>query len=123
MEAFQVANHSHLDLARMRTAIVMVAVERYRRAHQRWPEALTDLVPVYLKTVPTDPYDGATVRIHRLSEGVVVYSVGEDSQDDGGNVESSRMAVVRDSILSGKPGTDRGWRLWDAEHRRQLPGK
>jgi hypothetical protein len=96
----------------MRTAIVMVAVERYRRDHHRWPEALTDLVPVYLATVLTDPYDGAPVRFHRFAEGVVVYSVGEDGQDNGGNV-----------ALMGKPGTDRGWRLWDVQQRRQLPGR
>lgn len=112
MEAFQVAIDCQLDVAWMRTAIVMVAVERYRRARHHWPEALTDLVPVYLRTVPTDPYDGAQVRFHRLSEGVVVYSVGEDSQDDGGNVTST-----------GKQGTDRGWCLWDVQHRRQPPGK
>jgi hypothetical protein len=102
----------HLNLAWMRTAIVMVAVERYRRAHQHWPESFTDLVPIYVATVPTDPYDGAPVRFRRFAEGVVVYSVGEDSQDNGGNVG-----------LTWKPGTDTGWRLWDVQHRRQPPGK
>jgi hypothetical protein len=111
-EAFDVATLSHLSLAWLRTAIAMVAVERYRLAQHRWPEALTDLVPVYLAAVPTDPYDGAPVRFRRFTEGVVVYSVGEDSQDDGGNI-----------ALTGKPGTDTGWRLWDVSYRRQLPGK
>jgi hypothetical protein len=106
--AFGRARSYHLDLAWMRSAIVMVAVERYRLAHGRWPESLTDLVPLFLERVPVDPYDGAPLRLGRFPEGVILYSVGEDGQDNGGNL---RMPMVA--------GTDMGWRLWDVPHRRQ----
>src|SRR5439155_12195313 len=36
------------DRASLRCAAVMLALERYRRAENRWPESLTDLVPAYL---------------------------------------------------------------------------
>ena len=109
---FELAISYHLDLAWMRSAIVTVAVERYRRAHSRFPETLNDLVPTYLAAVPTDPYDGAAIRLRRFPEGVVLYSVGEDGVDNGGNIATM-----------GRPGIDRGWRLWDVEHRRQIPAK
>jgi hypothetical protein len=96
----------------MRSAIVMVAVERYRQAHGNWPETLNDLVPTYLEGVPTDPHDGAPIRLGRFPEGVVFYSVGEDGVDNGGNVATLW-----------KPGIDRGWRLWGVKHRRQLRAK
>jgi hypothetical protein len=108
--AFGVATNHHHDLALMRSAIVMVAVERYRRAHGQWPTTPNDLVPIYLAKVPTDPYDGAPIRLARFPEGIVVYSVGEDAQDNGGNI-----------AIMWKPGIDRGWRLWDVQHRRQPP--
>ena len=107
-EAFGVGNNSHLDLAWMRSGIVMVAVERYRLAHGCWPETLTDLVPAYLERVPIDPYDATPLRLGRFPQGVILYSVGEDGQDNGGNL---RMPMVA--------GTDMGWRLWDVQHRRQ----
>jgi hypothetical protein len=107
-QALELATSCHLELAMMRSAIVMVAVERYRRAHGRWPEALTELVPVFLESVPIDPFDGAPLRLGRFPEGVILYSVGEDGQDNGGNL-GKRLS----------PGTDMGWRLWDVRHRRQ----
>lgn len=97
--------------ADLRCAVVMLAVERYRRAKDRWPEALTDLVPAYLANVPLDPVDGAPLRYRRLADGVVIYSVGPDGQDNGGKLDKNPA----------KPGTDRGFRLWDVPKRRQPP--
>jgi hypothetical protein len=96
--------------ALLRSALVLVAAERYRLKHGRWPEALTDLVPDYLRFVPADPYDGAPLRYRRLADGVVSYSVGLDGQDNGGTLDPSRPL---------SPGTDVGYRLWDIDRRRQ----
>jgi len=67
------------DLAR--TAL---AVERYRLAAGRLPEALGQLVPQYLDHVPIDPFDGQPIRYRRTEPGYVVYNVAEDGQDNGG---------------------------------------
>ncbi|TMQ31103.1 MAG: hypothetical protein E6K70_23205 [Planctomycetota bacterium] len=96
------------DKADLRCALVMVAAERYRKARGRWPETLADLVPAYLDAAPTDPYDGKALRLRRTREGVVIYSVSVDGQDDGGNLDERPMK-----------GTDRGFRLWNVSLRRQ----
>ena len=59
-------------------AIVAVALERYRRAHARWPETLAALTPSPLREVPLDPYDGAPLRYHHRDDGVIVYALGPD---------------------------------------------
>lgn len=68
----------------LRLAITALAVERFRLANSRLPTALDELVPAYLASVPTDPFDEKPLRFIRQSSGYVVYGVGSDLQDDGG---------------------------------------
>jgi hypothetical protein len=70
--------------ARLRTARAALAVQRYRLAAGELPDTLADLVPAYLDTVPTDPFDGNELRYEKLGPGFVVYSIGDDLRDDGG---------------------------------------
>ena len=70
--------------ARLRTARVALAVQRYRLAAGALPDTLTDLVPAYLDSIPGDPFDGNELRYRKLEPGFVVYSVGKDLSDDGG---------------------------------------
>jgi hypothetical protein len=90
-----------------------LACERYRTIRQRWPESLSELVQAkLLDAVPTDPFDGQPLRLARRKDGITVYSVGHDRQDNGGNID-------RDHPMD--TGADIGFRLWDPEHRRQPP--
>ena len=75
------------DVARMRIARTSLAVERWRAAKGSLPSSLADLVPDYLPSPLEDPFDGKPVRYRQTAKGYVVYSVGEDQQDDGGNVD------------------------------------
>ncbi|UCE46243.1 MAG: hypothetical protein JSW47_11530 [Phycisphaerales bacterium] len=68
----------------LRTARVALAIQRYRLANGRLPDTLGDLVPAYLDAVPSDPFDGEQLRYKKLEVGFVVYSIGEDQDDDGG---------------------------------------
>lgn len=97
--------------ALLRTAVVGLALERYRRQHQHWPATLAELTPGLLTAVPRDPYDGAPLHYRRLADGVVVYSVGADGKDDGGKVDPIPNALA--------PPVDLGFHLWDVVHRRQ----
>jgi hypothetical protein len=99
----------HRCQAELRCAVVMLAIERYRWANIRWPLALTDLVPANLPQVPLDPFDGAPLRYHRLTDGVVIYSVGPDGKDNGGKLGNDPT----------KEGSDLGFRLWDVAQRRK----
>ncbi|TKJ33954.1 MAG: hypothetical protein CEE38_19105 [Planctomycetes bacterium B3_Pla] len=71
-------------LAHVRTARVALAVQRYRLAVGKLPDTLADLVPAYLDGVPRDPFDGNDLRYRKLEPGFVVYSIGQDLSDDGG---------------------------------------
>ena len=61
-----------------------IAVERYRLAHDACPVRLDSLVPVYLETVPEDPFDLQPLRYLSDSEGYRIYSIGPNGRDDGG---------------------------------------
>jgi hypothetical protein len=98
--------------ANLRCTIVALAAERYRLAHDSWPESLETLVPQWLPGVATDPFNVKPLRLRRLPDGVAIYSIGPDQTDNAGNLHR------RDSF---EPGTDVGFRLWDVAQRRQPP--
>ncbi len=97
--------------ANLRSAIVVLAAERYRRQLGRWPESLEALVPQYVHEIPLDPYTGRPPIMKRLDDGLVIYTVGEDGIDNGGNLDDNPK----------KPGSDLGYRLWEVDKRRQPP--
>ncbi|MBI4558805.1 MAG: hypothetical protein HY706_14580 [Candidatus Hydrogenedentes bacterium] len=72
-------------LAFSRTARTAVAAERFRVARGKLPETLDELVPDFLESVPVDPFDGNSIRYKKLSRGFVVYSIGKNGKDDGGD--------------------------------------
>lgn len=82
----KVPEKSAIIVAELRVGQAVLAVERYRHAHQNaLPDSLNDLVPQYLKAVPADPFDGALLRFKTIPQrGYMVYSIGKDRQDDGG---------------------------------------
>jgi len=94
----------------LRCTCVALATERYRRSHGRWPNSFAFLVPEFLGEVPTDPYNGSPLKYRRLDDGVVIYSVGPDCQDNGGKLDRQNPTTE---------GTDIGFQLWDVVHRRQ----
>lgn len=67
-------------------ALAAIALRRYRDATGRAPSSLTALVPAYLSSAPLDRMDGKPLRYQLHSDGTwILYSVGEDGIDDGGN--------------------------------------
>ena len=68
-----------------RTALTALAIERFRLANGgRLPVSLSDLVPKFIKEIPTDPFDGKSLRWSPRERGYVVYSVGADRNDNQG---------------------------------------
>src|SRR5262249_21205492 len=90
--------------AALRCGVVLLALDRYRLAHGRWPADLGALVPDFLLVGYTDPVDGQPLRYRVLADGVVVYSVGQNRQDDGGAVRETTGNLVNQP--------DIGFRLW-----------
>jgi hypothetical protein len=110
LDVRKVAQRFQRNQAGLRCAVSALAVERYWLRHRRWPENLEALAPDLLRVVPGDPFDGKPLRYSRLADGVVIYSVGPDGKDDGGNLSRSDQPA---------DGTDVGFRLWDVTARRR----
>jgi hypothetical protein len=85
----------------LRAAAVGLAAVRFRQAEGRWPKSLEELVPKWMSEAPIDPFTEKPLVYRVEEEGVVVYSIGVDSKDDGG-VETPE---VKDGLSSrnGKP--------------------
>jgi len=64
-----------------------LAAEQFRRGHGRLPEDLNELVPEFLESVPLDRYDGQPLRYVVREAECLIYSVGEDGVDDGGDID------------------------------------
>jgi hypothetical protein len=67
--------------------LLACALERYRLAHNEYPEALSSLTPHYLEKIPPDVVNGQSLRYRRTDNGrFQLYSIGWDGKDDGGTV-------------------------------------
>ncbi len=65
--------------------LVALAIESYRRDQGFNPMSIGDLVPRYLPAAPEDPFaPGEPLRLWVGGESPVIYSVGQDADDDGG---------------------------------------
>jgi len=86
-------------------ALVACALERYWQGRQQYPEALSELGPTYLEKVPADIITGQPLRYRRTDGGqFLLYSVGWDEADDGGQFPT---------IAAKPPGQSNftGWRM------------
>ena len=91
-----------VDLAR-----VACALEHFRRANSGFPESLNSLVPTWLSEIPRDVINGQPLHYRRPEDGVfLLYSVGWNEADDGGEPEPSRYSYLGSS----KPTGDWVWR-------------
>ena len=108
-QVFDLSRRKH---AYLRCTITTLAVERYRRAQNKWPDSLDTLCPEFLDAVPLDTWVGEPLRYRRSKDGVVIYSVGSDRTDDNGHLDPAHP---------NQSGVDIGIRLWDVAKRRQPP--
>ena len=66
--------------------ISAIAIKRYELKHHQLPDSLSELVPDFLKAVPTDYMNGQPLHYRRNDDGTfVLYSVGCNGKDDGGS--------------------------------------
>lgn len=65
--------------------LVIIACELFKRRHGHYPDALGELTPALLPSVPPDRFDGKPIKYRRDGDGYVLYSVGADRDDDGGH--------------------------------------
>jgi hypothetical protein len=71
-------------IAHERLLMAELAVRCYQSEQGRLPPSLEQLVPKYLQQVPLDPFSGRPIIYHPQGTNWLLYSVGEDGVDDGG---------------------------------------
>jgi len=68
-------------------AILACALERYRLANGRYPQALGELAPRFVAKLPHDLITGEPLKYRQTDNGhFVLYSVGWNETDDGGKI-------------------------------------
>lgn len=105
-----VVRHDEREL-HFRAAQVMLALERYRLSMGEYPLTLEALVPAYLDRMPADPFSGNPLCYRLLHEddpalrgqSYLLYSVGGDMWDNGGQDLRHRSALARREILECPP--------------------
>jgi len=81
---------AQLDLAR-----VACALERFRLAHENYPDTLDALAPQFIATLPHDVINGQPLHYRRTDDGkFLLYSIGWDEKDDGGKVFLTKSGAV-----------------------------
>ncbi len=74
---------------------LLLALRKYHQKYGEWPDTAARLVPVFIDKLPPDGFDGQPLRYKRTAGGLMLYSVGENLRDDGGQPQ---------------PGVFQGWR-------------
>lgn len=65
--------------------MLSLALHAYKLEHNEYPDSLSDLVPSYVKKIPSDPFKTkGQLGYKRTGKCYVLYSVGPDGKDDGG---------------------------------------
>jgi hypothetical protein len=71
--------------------ITAIALKRHQLRHGSPAKDLNALVPEFLSAIPNDPVDGEPLRYRSNPDGTfVLYSVGDDGKDDGGDPTPSK---------------------------------
>jgi len=74
---------------------VAIALERYRLAHGEYPESFDVLSPQFITKLPHDVINGQPLHYRRTSDGqFVLYSVGWNETDDGGEIGPNKFGTV-----------------------------
>jgi hypothetical protein len=92
-----------ITCARTQTSVdfarVACALERFRQANGSFPESLAALVPVFIQKLPHDVINGQPLHYRRTSDGgFLLYSVGWNEKDDGGERDPTLAAQYRSSL-------------------------
>lgn len=81
--------------ARRDLALVVVALSEYKAGHGKYPETLREIEPGCVKWVPTDVFSTKPLVYHRQVKGYLLYSVGEDGQDNEGDAKKDLVVQAQ----------------------------
>jgi len=75
-----------LDLERLAAALAV-----YRAEHGSFPEKLENLTPGVIATLPRELYNNKPFIYKRTPDGYLLYSSGDNGNDDGGSNETQQV--------------------------------
>ena len=81
----------------------MLALLRYKTNHVEFPENLNDLVPVFLKAIPQDPFGPGALVYRRQGDDFLLHSLGFDFKDNGGKYGRWREKGADDVFWTPEP--------------------
>ncbi len=80
-------------------AALVIALERYRRAHGGFPETLDALVPTYIDSIPKDPFTEGSLIYKRAGVDYQLYSAGRNQKDNGGGFIPEGRSQPSDDVV------------------------
>jgi len=88
-------------------AVTMLAIMRYKQDKGEFPETLEQLVEAgYVKELPMDPFSDKALVYKKTGGNFILYSVGKNFVDDGGQVFRDDEGKVRQYVNEGD------WVFW-----------
>ncbi len=84
---------THLQLIRLE-----LALQEYRQRVGRFPDRLEQLAPTYLASILPDPFTGRPFRYRRTAAGYLLYSLGSNATDEGGEPHNPRTPDSGDLV-------------------------
>jgi hypothetical protein len=91
---------AQIDLTRLAAVLAV-----YRATVGEYPEALDDLSPDYVESLPVDTYSGKPFLYERRDDGYLLYSVFENGVNDGGTDFGGRI-ILGEWTTSERRGPD-----------------
>jgi len=92
------------------STLPLIAILRYKQDVGDYPENLDKLVETgYLKKIPIDPFSDKPLGYKKTSDNFIIYSFGENCQDDDGQPDRDKEGKII-------PFPDKGdWIFWPVE--------
>ncbi len=94
---------------------ITIAAMQYRNQHGTWPQSLDAMIPAVLDQAPVDQYTGKPLGYALRDGQPVVYSVGNDGDDDAGRPAKAQKYARWSPHSRRWAGTEQGegdWILW-----------
>ncbi len=94
-----------------RSARAAIAIERFRQTHHAMPASLADVAADAGSVLPVDPMTGDALKLVGRPDSYIVYSVGDNGKDEGGQIDRPPLAKTAAPGTSKRPAPDWGVRV------------
>ena len=76
--------------------VTVLAILQHENEKGKYPDSLEELITAgYLKKIPLDPYSDETLVYRRTDDGFILYSVGHNFKDNGGEFGKDKKGKTR----------------------------